>query len=158
MGSVGLDAGANPVEHIDRQALRVVSCLEHQRRDGADQHGLGNALRAMPRDVANDFAAAGGVSDVNGVSQIQSFGECGEIVGVGVDVVSVARLAGPTMAAPIMRDRAKAVRREEEQLVVPGVSIERPAVTEDKRLPCAPILVKDSCSILRGNSWHISLR
>jgi hypothetical protein len=43
----------------------------------------------MPRDVANDFAAAGGMADVNGVSQIQSFCKCGQIVGVGIDVVAV---------------------------------------------------------------------
>jgi hypothetical protein len=61
------------------------------------------------------------------------------------------------MTASIMRDRAKAARREEEQLVVPGVGSERPAVTEDERLHCAPIPVKDLRSILRGNRWHIIL-
>jgi hypothetical protein len=95
-----MNAGANSVDHIDRQPLRIVCGLEYQRRDRTNQDRLGNALRAMPSDVTNDFAAAGRVSDVNGVSQIQGFGKCRQIVGVGVDVVFVSRLAGPPMTAP----------------------------------------------------------
>ena len=63
LGAVGGLAGADLVEDLDRQALGVVVGAQHQRRDGGDQHELGDAVAAVPADVVDDLAAAGGVPD-----------------------------------------------------------------------------------------------
>ena len=73
--AVGHDAGAEPVEDLDRQAAGIGGGLEHERRDGADEDGLGDALGAVAADVAGDFAAAGGMADVDGVFQVELFDE-----------------------------------------------------------------------------------
>jgi len=44
-------------------------------------------------DVAGDFAAAGGVADMDRVLQVERLDERGEVVGVGVHVVARPRLA-----------------------------------------------------------------
>ena len=61
------DAGPDAVEHLDRQPAGVGRRLQHQRRDGADQHRLGDPLGAVAADVAGHLAAAGGVADVDRV-------------------------------------------------------------------------------------------
>jgi hypothetical protein len=65
--SVGEDAAANTVEDIDRQAAGVGVRLQHQRRRRADQHGLGDAFRAVAADVAGDLTAACRMTDVDRV-------------------------------------------------------------------------------------------
>ena len=45
--------------------------LQHDGRHRADQHGLRDAARAVPADVARDFAAAGRMADVNRSCQIE---------------------------------------------------------------------------------------
>ena len=122
--------------------------LQHQRRHRADQHRLGDALRAVAADVARDFAAAGRVADVDRVLQIERLDQRREIVGVGVHLVAVPRLARSAVAAAVVRDAAVAVRGEEHHLVFPGVGAERPAVAEDDRLSRAPVLVVDLRAVL----------
>ena len=108
----------------------------------------------MAPDVARDLAAARRMSDVDRVSQVERGRQLGEVVGVGVHVVAVPRLARPTVAAPIVRDAAIAVRREEHHLVFERVGVERPAVTEDDRLPLAPVLVIELGSVLCRDRRH----
>ena len=67
--------------------------LQHQRRYGADQHGLCDALGAVPADIAGDFAAAGRMPDMDRVLQIELLDELGQIVRIGVHVVAVPGLA-----------------------------------------------------------------
>ena len=105
----------------------------------------------MATDVAGHLAAAGGMADQHGVMQIERFDERRQIVGVGVHVVAVPGLAGSAMAATVMGNGAIAMGGHEEQLVVPGVGIERPAVAEDDGLPRAPVLVKDRGAVLGGD-------
>ena len=132
------DAGADLVEHLDRHAAGIGRRLQHQRRHGADQHRLGDALRAVAADIAGDFAAAGGVADMDRVLQIERSTERGEIVGVGVHVVAVPGLARAAVAAAVMRDAAVAARGQKEHLVFEGVRAQRPAVAEDDRLSRCP--------------------
>ena len=47
------------------------------------------------------------------------------------------------MAAPVVRDHAEAVLREEQHLPVPHVGVQRPAVRERDDGPLAPVLVVD---------------
>ena len=136
--AVGQDGGADLVEDLDRQAAGIGGRLQHQRRDRADQHGLGDALRAVAADVAGDFAAAGGVADVDRVLQVERLDQRREVVGVGVHVVAVPRLAGAAMAAAVVRDAAVAACGQEDHLVFPGVGAQRPAVAEDHGLSRCP--------------------
>ena len=156
--AVGEHAGAELVERLHRQAAGIGGRLQHQRRHRADQHGLGDTLRAVAADVAGDFAAAGGVADVDRVLQVERFDQRREVVGVGVHVVAVPGLARPAMAAAVMRDAAVAARGQKHHLVFPGVGAQRPAVAEDDGLSRAPVLVVeiDVAGILLTNSnvWH----
>src|SRR5262249_32976796 len=64
LGAVGNNAGAQLVEYLDRRSTRIGRRLEHERRYGGNQHGLGHTLRAVAGDVAGDLAAASGVTDM----------------------------------------------------------------------------------------------
>ncbi len=136
-----MHAGPQPVEHRDRRAAGVGWRLEHQRRHGRDQHGLGHPLGAVVADVAGDFAAAGGMADVDGGPQVQAGDKLVQVGGVGVHVLAVEGLARPAVAAAVMTDAAKAVGGQEEHLVFPGIHGQRPAVAEEHRRPAAPVVV-----------------
>ncbi len=152
--AIGLDAGAYFVEHVDRRAARISRCLQHQRRDGADQHDLGHALRTMPSDIARDFAAAGGMADMDRVCEIQLLSELGEVVGVRVHVVAVPRLARTSVAAAVVRDAAVSARGQKEHLVFKGIRGKRPAVTEDNGLSATPVVVIDLRAVFRRDGVH----
>ncbi len=149
--AVRSDASADCVERLDGRATRIGSRLEHQRRHCAHQHSLGEARGAVATDVAGHLAAAGGMADKHRVVQIECFDECREIVGVGVHVVAFPRLARTAMAATVMSNRTIAMGCYEDQLVVPGIGIERPTVAEDDGLPRAPVLIKDRGTVLCGD-------
>jgi len=53
--AVSDNAGADLIEHVDRQAVDIRRRLEHERWDGANQHHLGHALGTVARHVARDF-------------------------------------------------------------------------------------------------------
>ena len=148
MRAVGSNAGAKLIEHFDRHAAWIGWRLDHQRRDGADQHGFGHAFRAVAGDVARDFAAARGVADMDGILEIELLDQLREVVGVSVHVVAGPRLARPAMAATVMRDAAIAARGEKEHLVFKRIRGERPAVAEDHRLPGAPVVVVNLRAVL----------
>jgi hypothetical protein len=109
-------------------------------------------------DVTHDLSAAGGMTDVDHVGQAERLDERGEIVSVRVHVVPGPRLGRSAMTAAIMRDSAKSIRGEEEHLLIPRVSVERPPVTEDNGLTRAPILVKDFRVVSRCYARHPSSR
>src|SRR5260370_22466143 len=73
------------------------------------------------------------------------------LVGVVIHIVALPGLAGAAMAAPVMGDGTGALGGHEEQLVVPGVGVEGPAVTEDDGLARALVLVEDRRSIRCGD-------
>jgi len=56
------------------------------------------------------------------VFQIERFGEGREIVGVGVHVIAVPRLAGAAMPAPVMRDATVTVRCQKKHLVFESIA------------------------------------
>ena len=89
------------------------------------------------------------------VRQGERFDKRREVVGVGVHLVAGPGLRGPSMPPTIVGDGAIALGGQEEQLLVPGVGVERPAVAEDHRLTRSPILVIDLCSVLRGDGRHM---
>src|SRR4051794_37442824 len=88
--------------------------------------------------------------------QIERFDDSGEIVSIAVHIVSGRSLAGSAMTAPIMRDCAKTVFREEEHLTIPGVRAQRPAVRECYDRTLTPLLVINLRSIFRSDCAHTS--
>ena len=152
--AVGLHAGAQLIEDLDRQCRRIGRRLEHQRRHGADQHRLGDALRSVAADVARHLAAAGRMSDVDGILEVELGDELGEIVGVGVHVVAGPGLAGAAMPAAVVRDAAVAARGEEEHLVFEGVGDSGQPWLNTTGCPAAPVLVVDLRAILGGERRH----
>jgi hypothetical protein len=66
--------------------------------------------------------------------QIERFEQRRQIISVVVHVVALPGLAGSSSAAPVMGDGAIAMGGQEEQLVVPGIGIQRPALAEDNGL------------------------
>jgi hypothetical protein len=61
------------------------------------------------------------------------------------------------MAAAIMGDAAVSVRSEKEHLVFKGICGERPAVAENYRLSCAPIVVINLGTVFGGECAHVFL-
>src|SRR5262250_509203 len=59
------------------------------------------------------------------------------------------------MTAPVMRDRAEAVLRQEQHLAVPGVRAQRPAVRERDDRALAPVLVVDFRAVSGGDRAHV---
>ena len=75
----------------------------------------------MPRHVAFDFATAGGVADVDGIAEIESGHQLGDIRRIGVLIVACERLRGTAVTAPVLRDDALAAREEKHHLYIPIV-------------------------------------
>src|SRR5215831_18408034 len=59
------------------------------------------------------------------------------------------------MTAPVMRDRAEAVLRQEQHLAVPCVRAQRPAVRERDDRALAPVLVVDFRAVFGGDRAHV---
>src|SRR5262249_62267597 len=59
------------------------------------------------------------------------------------------------MTAPVMRDHAEAVLRQEQHLAVPCVRAQRPAVRERDDRALAPVLVVDFRAVSGGDRAHV---
>src|SRR5258707_15719097 len=103
------------------------------------------------------LAAAGGMTNVHNVLQIEMRGQSRQVVGVMIHVMATTGLGGAAMAAPVVGYDAIAVLEEEQHLRVPIIGRQRPAVAEDHRLSRAPILVVDLCAIFGSYGVHGSL-
>jgi hypothetical protein len=153
---VRLEPGANLVEHLDRQSVGILRCLEQAWRHRVHQHGFRHARRSVPTDVAGNLAAAGRVSDVNRVLQVERCDERREIIGIRVHIVAGERLTRAPMSAPVVGDGAIPIGSEEVQLFVPRVGVERPPVAEDDGLTRSPILVKNCRAVFRVDRAHMA--
>ena len=63
----------------------------------------------MSGDVVDDFAATGGVPDVDGALEIEMGSQRGQVVVVMVHVVTVAGLRGASVPTPVMGDHSVAL-------------------------------------------------
>jgi hypothetical protein len=70
----------------------------------------------MPRDVADYFAAAGRVTDMHGILEVQVRGQRRQVIGIVIHIVTVCRLARASMAAAVMGDDPIAAIQEENEL------------------------------------------
>ena len=108
----------------------------------------------MSRDIAGDLAAAGRMTDMDRVPEIERRRQFGDVGGIGVHLVAGRGLAGPAVAAAVMRDDPVALVQEEQHLVVPVVGAQRPAVVEDDGLTGAPVLVENLSTVLGRDHAH----
>ncbi len=90
---------------------------------GRDQNGLRHtSLRfAEVRDITRHFTATGGVTDMNGIAQVELFENGRGIGSIVVEIVTFAHLLRAAMATAVMGDHAVAVQEEEQHLRVPVV-------------------------------------
>src|ERR1700752_1019943 len=102
------------------------------------------------------LAAAGGMADMEGAFQIEMRRQSRQIVGIMVHIVAVGGLGRATMATAVMGDNAIAMIEEEQQLRVPIIGRQWPAVAEHDRLARTPVLVEDFRAVLGGNSAHVN--
>src|SRR5277367_3524559 len=109
----------------------------------------------MPPNVTGNFSAAGGMSHVDRVLQVELFSKDCEVVGVRVHVIAIPRLGGTAVPSPIMRDDSKALLAEVQHLSIPVVRAERPAVAEHYGLARSPVLVENLRTVFRADRWHI---
>src|SRR5271154_5455857 len=58
------------------------------------------------------------------------------------------------MTSPVVGDAAVAAGGQKEHLVLKRVRAQRPAVAEDHRLPCPPVVIVDLRPVLRRNRAH----
>ena len=82
----------------------------------------------MATTETNNFAAPSGVAYDHDVLEIEMFEEDEEVIGIGVHVVTIPRLAGTAVAATIVGNAAVSMVAEEEHLILPVVAVEGPAV------------------------------
>jgi hypothetical protein len=108
----------------------------------------------VTNDVASDFASTGGVAKVNRLLQVDLFDELCVVIGVGVQIVVLPRLAGATVTAAGLDDATESVRGENEHLRFPSVRRKRPSMAEDCGLSEAPILEIDLHTVLGGDHGH----
>src|SRR3546814_11144894 len=99
------------------------------------------------------FAAAGRMADVYRALEVERSDQRRDVGGIGVHLVAVIGLRRAAVTTPVVGNHAVALREEEEQLVVPLVGRERPAVMEDERLRIArhPVLVENLREIGRAS-------
>src|ERR1700712_8158 len=90
---VSLNTRSYTIKHAQWQAARIDTRLHHERRYSTDQHDLRNTPGAMPPDVPHHLTATGGMSDMDGLSQVKHLGQGSKIIRVGVHVIAGPRLA-----------------------------------------------------------------
>src|ERR1700723_2519106 len=91
---------------------------------------------------------------MNRVVQVKVRGHRGQVIGVVVHVVAVGDLRRASVTAAVMGDDPVTVQQEVHQLGVPVVTGQRPAVTEDDRLPRSPVLVEDLRAVGGSDRRH----
>src|SRR5262249_26630551 len=102
---------AQAIEYLDRQTTGIGSGLQHDRRDGADQHQLRypTLWLTVPGDIARGLPAAGRMAYVHGIHEIEMLNNRGGIRRIMIHVMTVADLHRAAVPATVMRDDAIAV-------------------------------------------------
>src|SRR5688572_2989981 len=96
------------------------------------------------------------MADVNRIAQIEMRDDGGDVSGVVVHIVTITHLTRAPVATAVMGNHAKALLEEVQQLRIPIVAAQRPAVMEHNRLRAlrTPVFVENRRPVLRGNRAH----
>src|SRR5204863_7872540 len=97
------------------------------------------------------------MANVDGITQIEMRDDRGGIRGVVVHVVTIADLARPAMAPPVMSNDSIPFFHEVEHLGVPIVRAQWPAMMEDDglRVLGTPVLEVDRGAVFHRNHVHV---
>mmetsp|Transcript_1430 Transcript_1430/g.4292 ORF Transcript_1430/g.4292 Transcript_1430/m.4292 type:complete len:282 (+) Transcript_1430:982-1827(+) len=147
LGAVVERGLAQAVEDGFRHAVGMGRAGAHDGRDGAHEHHLGHACRAMAADVAGHLAAAGGEAHQRRALHVLGAQHGVEVVGVLIHGVVGPGLTGAAVAAAVMGDDAIAAFGQELHLRFPAVGAQGPAMAED-----------DDRAVLRAPVLHIQRR
>src|SRR5262249_16291594 len=104
LSAVGDHRRTKSIEYLYRYSAGMAAGPQQVRRHGADQHHFSDTARLGLRDTARDFAAAGRVSDMHGLLQIERLGERGDVGSISIHVVAHVRLRRSAMATTVMGD------------------------------------------------------
>jgi hypothetical protein len=86
-------------------------------------------------DAAIESPTVGSATDMDRNLEVELLDQRSEVIGIGVEIIAVPRLARAAVPATIVGDASVTARSQKEHLVFESVSGERPAVAEDHRLP-----------------------
>ncbi|MEI9894641.1 MAG: hypothetical protein WDN28_12325 [Chthoniobacter sp.] len=89
------------------------------------------------------------------VLEVERFHHLGEIVGIGIHVIAMPRLAGAAMTSAIVSDTAIALARQEEHLIFERVAVQRIRMVENDGLPFSPIFEIKFGAVFGGDGVHI---
>jgi hypothetical protein len=109
---------------------------------------------SLPREVVDDLAAARRMAHVNCFLEIELGRHRSKVVSIVIHVVAVADLRRAPVTAPVMGDDAIAVIKKEQQLRVPVIGRQRPAMAENDGLTRAPVLVEDLNAVFCRDCIH----
>ena len=145
----------NPVLTIGFQIAEALRCHRAMSRS-ADQYQLAHSAIAVTRDISRGLSAARGVADVNGVAKIEMLDNCHDIRRAMVHVMAIARLARAAMTPAIVSDDTIAVAEQVENLGIPLIGAQWPAVVKDDRLSAlgTPVLVENLKAIFGCDARH----
>src|ERR1700677_1751621 len=111
----------------------------------------------MPTYITRDLAAAGGMTYMDGILQIEMRRQGCQVICIMIHVVAIARLAGSAVASSVMCDNAIAVTEEEKHLRVPVVGRKWPTVAENEGLTFAPVFVKNLRAVFCFDGAHCAV-
>src|ERR1700722_898429 len=111
----------------------------------------------MPTYITRDLAAAGGMTDMDGILQIEMRRQGCQVICIMIHVVAVARLTGSAVAASVMCDDAVAVAEEKQHLRVPVIGRKWPTVAENEGLTLAPVFKEDFSAVFCFDSAHCAV-
>src|SRR6266850_3347919 len=86
--------------------------------------------------------------------EVEMCGQRRQVVGVMIHIMAAIGLARASMASPVVCNHAIAVLKEEQHLRVPIIGRQRPAMRENNRLACSPVLVVDLRAVFRCDRAH----
>ena len=87
----------------------------------------------VARQIANHLGPSHGVADEDGILQIESIHDGGDVVGEGVEIVTAAGIIGTPMTAPVECHAAPSPFGKVDHRDVPPVGAEAPWRHEDDR-------------------------
>src|SRR6202044_1088092 len=108
----------------------------------------------MPTYITRDLAAAGGMTDMDGILQIEMRRQGCQVICIMIHVVAIAGLAGSPVASSVMCDDAIAVTEEEQHLRVPVIGRKWPTVAENEGLTFAPVFVENFRAVFCFDGAH----
>src|SRR5262249_58913445 len=86
-------AASQSVKRFDRKSFQVGTGFHHDWRHCADEHCRGNTLGAITPDVSRNLTSPSRVAYHSDVLEVESLNHARQILGVGIHLIAIPRLA-----------------------------------------------------------------